>query len=124
MRCSISVSWTFLLVGFERSLPMGVGSVPVSQVRRENPPASPFIHGDGFVAVGYTDSIRVYAHNLTVIIDCVGLRIDCSGRVYGDELPLPHEIAVLRDGQTFVRIVHSRVRPNDVSSLINPARAG
>jgi len=29
--------------------------------------------------VGYTSSIRVYAHNLTVIIDCVGLAAEAAG---------------------------------------------
>ena len=105
--------------------PMGLARCPVSQVGQTGYPlASPFILWYGFVAVGYTSSIRVYAHNHSVIIDCVGLRIDGSGRVYGDELPLPHEIAVLIDGQTFVRIVHSRIRPYDVSSFVNPASAG
>ena len=52
----------------------------------------------GFVAVGYTVVIRVKAHNHSVIIDCVGLGVDGSGRVYSDEFPLPQEIALPNAG--------------------------
>ena len=80
-----------------------------------DPPGSPFILGDGFVAVGYTGSIRVKAHNHSVIIDCVGLGVDGSGRVYGDEFPPSQEIALPNTGTV------SAIHPDDISFLVNPA---